>query len=95
MTDEELEKELQCLCEKIGNPPEAKESLSKKEKGERRMLTYQKETLEKIKLARQKHDRDAEIRGILIYGMLTTWIGRYPYLMHVLVNSRIGQRFIF
>ena len=94
MTNEELEKAMQEVGEKIKNLPEDEKSLSKKERKQRGLLLSQKVALDRIKLAREKNDKDSELQHTITYGMLTSWLGRHPYLMHVFLNAR-GSRRVF
>ncbi len=89
VNDEELEKELNKVSELIANLPKAKGPLPKEERRYRENLSMQKAALEKIKEARENRSIDAEVYNSMIYSLLTSWWGKHPYLMHLLVNIRL------
>ena len=94
MTDEDLEKELITVCESIDNLPQAEELLPREEKQRRELLSLRKATLEKIKEAKEKKADDAVMYNSIIYGMLTSWWGKHPFLLHLMLNARLrGMRF--
>ena len=69
-------------------------TLPKEEKKRRELLSLRKATLEKIKEAKEKKADDAEMYNSMVYGMLTSWWGKHPYLMHLMVNARLrGMRY--
>ena len=89
MTDEDLERELRVVCESIDNLPQAEEPLPKEEKQCRDLLSLRKATLEKIKEAKEKKSEDAEMYNSIVYGLLTSWWGKHPLLLHFMVNARL------
>jgi len=94
MTDEDLEKELQTVCDSIDNLPQVEGPLPREEKKRRDLLSLRKATLEKIKEAKEKKAEDAELHNSIVYGLLTSWWGKHPYLMHFMVNVRLrGVRY--
>ncbi len=88
MTDEELQEAINDLSESINNLPKADKSLSKEEKRRRQLLLLKKETLEKIKEAREKNQSDDESYNAMVYGLLTSWWGKHLYLMS-LIKTRL------
>ena len=87
MTDEELQKEIQNICESIGNLPESDEALSKEERRNKVILSLKKDILENIKDAREKNERDKELQNTMAYGLLTSLGEKHPYLMSLLQSS--------
>jgi len=88
MTDEEMDRALQEVSEQIRKLPEDEKSLSKEERKHRQLLLSQKNVLEKMKLAREKGDANLEVQCAVAYGMLTSWLGKYPYLLRLLFNFK-------
>ena len=94
MTDEDLTKELTTVCGSIDNLPQSEGPLSKEEKQRRDLLSLRKATLERIKEAKEKKADDAEMYNSMIYGLLTSWWGKHPFLMHLMVNAKLrGTRY--
>jgi len=87
MTDEELQKEIQDVCESIDNLPKSDKSLSKEERKCRAVLLLKKELLDKIKDAREKNDKNAELHHSMVYGLLTSWGETHPYLMSLVQSN--------
>jgi len=88
MTNEELDNAVQDVSEQIKKLPEDEKSLSKEERKHRMLLMSQKNALEKMKLAREKGDANLEAQCAVAYGMLTSWLGKYPYLLHLMFNFK-------
>ena len=94
MTDEDLEEEMRVVCESIDNLPQAEEPLPREEKKRRNLLSLRKTTLEKIKEAKEKKADDAEMYNSIVYGLLTSWWGKHPFLLNFMVNVRLkGLRY--
>ena len=88
MTNEEIDRALQEIDEQVKKLPEDEKSLSKEERNHRQLLLSQKNALEKMKLAREKGDANLEAQCAVAYGMLTSWLGKYPYLLRLLFNFK-------
>ncbi len=93
MTDQELEETLKDISESLEKSFDSDEPPTKEEKRRRRMLQARKQLLRSIKKAREKGDRNAEVRTNMEYSLLT-WIGeKHPVLLLFLlplVRSRYG-----
>ena len=87
MTDEELQEEIRDISESIANLPESDKSLSEEEKRRRAVLLLKKDILGKIKDAREKNDKNAELHHSMVYGLLTSWGEKHPYLMSLVQSS--------
>ena len=88
MTIEDMDKALQEVSEQIKKMPEDEKSLSKEERNHRQLLLSQQNALEKMKFAREKGDTNLEAQCAVAYGMLTSWLGKYPYLLRLLFNFK-------
>ena len=93
MTDRELEETIGEISESLDKLSNSEKPLTKEEKRHRRMLQARKQLLRSIKKAREKGDRNAEVRTNMEYSLLT-WIGeKHPVLLLFLlplVRSRYG-----
>lgn len=87
MTDEDLQKEIRDISESIDNLPESDESLSKEERRRRAVLLLKKDILDKIKDAKEKNDKNAELHHSMVYGLLTSWGEKHPYLMGLVQSN--------
>ena len=81
MTDEELEQEIQKLSEDIDRLSKS-DSLTKQEKRRQHILPLKKETLLKIKKAKEKKDLSQELRCSMDYALLEEYGERHPLLLH-------------
>ena len=81
MTDEELEREIQKLSENIDELSEA-DSLTKEEKKRKHLLELKKETLGRIKQAKEKKNQSQEIKLNMDYALLEEYGERHPLLLH-------------
>ena len=88
MTDEELEQALQELQESIDKLPDP-DSLTKQEKRRGHILLLKKETLLRIKEAREKGNKSDEFTNIATYGVLTAYGDRHPILLR-LARAKFG-----
>ena len=93
MTDKDLEDTIKEITESLDKSFDSEEPLTKEEKRHRRMLQARKQLLRSIKGAREKGDRNTEVRINMEYTLLT-WIGeKHPVLLMFLmplVRSRFG-----
>ena len=87
MTDKELQEAIQEVTDSINNLPKANKPLSKEERQYREALLLKKEILDRIKVAKEKGRTDDELYNSVFYGMLTSWIGKHPYLMSLVQSN--------
>ncbi len=88
MTDQELQKEIRDVGEGIENLSMPDQSLSKEETKRKNVLLLKKDILEKIMDARENNEKDKELQNAMLYGLLTSWGEKHPYLM-ALVQSNL------
>ena len=81
MTDEDLEQEMQKLSENIDELSKA-DSLTKQEKKRQNLLELKKETLERIKQAKEKKNQSQEIKYTMDYALLEEYGEKHPLLLH-------------
>ena len=81
MTDEDLEQEMQKLSENIDELSKA-DSLTKQEKRRQNLLESKKETLERIKQAKEKKNQSQEIKYTMDYALLEEYGEKHPLLLH-------------
>ena len=84
MNDEELQQKIQEVSESIDKLSDPDKPLTKKEENHKRVLLLMKETLEKIKTAREKGDKEQEMANIMNYGLLATYGEKHPILTHLM-----------
>ena len=89
MTDEELQEETREVSESIDKLSNSDKPLTKEEKRHERMLLVRRQLLDRIKEAREKNDKDQELKSTMEYALLTSMGEKYPYLIP-LIRSRIG-----
>ena len=82
MTDEELQQEIQKVCESIDNLPKPEKPLPKGEKRRREVLLARKEVLYQIKDAKEKNDKSRELTNNIDYALLTSLGEKHPYLLY-------------
>ena len=87
MTDEDLQKAMQEVSEGLDNLPKSDDSLSKEERRRKEVLLLKKDTLDKIKVAREKNDKDQELYNTMVYGLLTSMGEKHPYLMSLVKSN--------
>ena len=80
MTDEELLKEIQTVSEGIESLPKSDKELTKEDRRRKYVLLSKKEALDKIRAAREKNDKSQELYQSMVYGLLTSWGEKHPYL---------------
>ena len=83
MTDEELQQAIQEVSESLDNLPESSEKLPDRH---RTVLLLRKETLQKIKQAREKDNRSQEIYNTAYYRVLTSWGEKHPFLVGLIMS---------
>ena len=87
MTDAELQKLIQDVCESIDSLPKSDKPLSKEERKRREVLLLKKEVLGKIKEAREKNEKDNELYNTMVYGLLISVGEKHPYLASLLKSN--------
>ncbi len=80
MTDEELRQTIQELGEDIDRLSDPDKPLTAEEDGHRRLLLLKRETLQKLKEAREKHNVAQELNQTLNYGLLSAVGERHPVM---------------
>jgi len=85
--DEDLQKAIQEVCESLDNLSKSDDPLPKEERRRREVLLLKKDILEKIKDAREKNEKDQELYNIMVYGLLTSWGEKHPYLMSLVKSN--------
>ena len=83
MTDEELQQTIKTLAESIDKLSDPDKHLTRKEKRRRHILLLEKETLQGITEAREKHDAIDERNLTITYGLLTSLGEKHPFLMQL------------
>jgi len=83
MNDEELQQKIQEVSESIDKLSDPDKPLTKKEEKHKRVLLLMKDTLERIKTAREKGDKGQETANMMNYGLLASYGEKHPFLMHL------------
>jgi len=83
MTDEELQQKLQNTSESLDKLPDSDKPLSKEERRRKHVLLLKKETLLRIKLAKEKKDLNQEIKCNMDYALLEEFGEKHPLLLHL------------
>ena len=84
MTDEELQQAIQEVSESLDKLSDPDQPLTKEESQRRNVLLLEKETLQKIKEAREKRNVSKELANTITYGILTSVGKKHPFLAHLL-----------
>ena len=87
MTDEELQQTMQELGESIDKLSDSDKPLTKEESRRRQLLLLRKETLQKIKEAREKNNANQEMTHTITYSLLTSLGEKHPFLMYFLQSK--------
>ena len=91
MTDEEINELIKEQSQEIEKWSVSEKELSKQEKRHINLLLLKKETLEKIKTAREKGRNHQEFSLTINYGLLTSVGEKYPFLVPFIKSkSSIG-----
>jgi len=93
MTDEELQQKLQNTSESLDKLPDSDKPLSKEERRRKHMLLLKKETLLRIKLAKEKKDLNQEIKCNMDYALLEEFGEKHPLLLHLARVKLRGHTF--
>ncbi len=87
MTDEELLQTIQEVGEGLDKLSDPDKPLTKEEKRRQNLLSLQKETLQQIKEAREKHNATQELSLTIQYGLLSSLGEKHPFLLHFLSSK--------
>ena len=90
MTDEELQQAIQEISESLDNLPESDEKVPARH---RALLLSKKETLQKIKEAREKGDNHQELYNSVCYSLLNSWGEKHPYWVHLMMSKFMWSGF--
>ena len=91
MTDEELQEEIQNLSEAIDKLSKSEDPLTKQEKRRKYILPLKKDTLERIKQAKEKKDQSQELKCNIDYALLEEYGEKHPILLHLARMKLRGQ----
>ena len=94
MTDEELQQTIQEISENIDKLSKPDKPLTKKEGNHKRVLLLMRETLERIKVAREKGDKEQEMANMMNYGLLSSYGEKHPILAH-LIKMKLRSNFFY
>ena len=83
MTDEELEQEILDMSEAMDKLSKSDDPLTKQEKRRKYILPLKKDILQRMKQAREKKDRNQELKCSMDYGLLEEFGERHPLLLHL------------
>ncbi len=89
MNDEELVALIQEIKEQIEALSDPEKSLSKEERTRKVILQMKRDTLERIKSAKEKGNLQQEIRAGMDYTLLCNYGEKHPFLMNF-IKSQIG-----
>ena len=84
MTDEEIMQTLQEHSDEIEALSDPEKTLTKEEQRHKLVLTLQKETLQRIKEARERKNASQELSLTVQYGLLNALAEKHPFLLHFL-----------
>ncbi len=89
MDDTELQRLIQEMSDGITELSDREEPLTKEERKRKHLLQMKKETLLKIKQAREANSFSQEYSHLVTWGILTSLGEKHPLLM-MLVSSKMG-----
>lgn len=84
MTDEELENSIREVTRGLDEMAGLERPLNKDEARKRQMLLMERNTLRRIKEAREKNDINTEHANLANYGLLKSWGAKHPFLAFLL-----------
>ena len=87
MTDEELQQSIAELSANIEKLSEPEKTLTKEEDRRKRVLLVKRDTLERLKAAREKGNATQELQLTVQYGLLNSLAEKHPYLMYLLQSK--------
>ena len=83
MTDEELQEEIQNLNEAMDKLSKSEDPLTKQEKRRKHILPLKRDTLQRMKQAKEKKDQSQEIKCNIDYALLEEYGEKHPILLHL------------
>ena len=93
MTNEDIEELIREVSEQIGKLSDDPEKpLTKEEKNRKLVLQLRGESLERVKVAKEKGNMQQEIRAGMDYALLTQYGEKHPFLVHI-VGSQLRWSF--
>jgi hypothetical protein len=87
VTEEELRRAMENVSENIEKLSDHESELTKKEMRRRDVLLLKKETLQKIKEAKEKGDWNREMAHNMTYALLTAFGEKHPFLLHIMQSK--------
>ena len=93
MTNEELQQTVDEHNADLETLSDPEKKLTKEENGRKRLLLMKKDTLERVKLAREKQNFNEEVKLLTSYGLLESLGGKHPFLLYFLQNKFRGSIF--
>lgn len=85
MTDEEIDALIQEMSEELDAFPDDPENpLTKKEKNRKLVLELRKQTMQKVKAAKEKGNLQQEVKACVDYTLLTQYGEKHPFWMSFL-----------
>ena len=89
MTNEELDKLIEEVSAQVERLSDPEKSLTKDERNEKFSLQLQKETLERMKNAKEKGNLQQEIKAGMDYALFKNYGKKHPFLVHF-IKSQLG-----
>jgi len=86
IADEELERTIQEISENLDKLSSSEKPLTEEEKKYRARLVKRQDILSRIKVAREKNQKDEEIISTAVYDLLVPWGERHPFLMGLMAH---------
>jgi len=86
IADEELERTIQEISENLDKLSSSEKPLTEEEKKYRAKLVKRQDILSRIKVAREKNQKDEEIISTAVYDLLVPWGERHPFLMGLMTH---------
>ena len=83
MTDEELEQEILDMSEAMDKLSKSDDPLTKQEKRRKFILPLKRDTLQRMKQAKEKKDRNQELKCNMDYALLEEFGEKHPLLLHL------------
>ena len=83
MTDEELEQEILDMSEAMDKLSKSDDPLTKQEKRRKYILPLKKDILQRMQQAKEKKDRNQELKCSMDYALLEEFGEKHPLLLHL------------
>lgn len=87
LTDKELQKEIKGVSESIDKLSNSDKPLTREEKRRKKVLLVRKQILNMIKKAREKNDKDQELKSTIDYALLISIGEKHPYLIPLMKSK--------